>query len=280
MARKDIRTSQEAVTCDVCGRTLLRGERCDVYLAASASRQVCDLCRGRAAQVGWIRADADHVSARPRQRPQRRGVISRLRPWRERASLPTLDASEHDAGYLVDGLHVGADGFVTEPPARLEAPDRAPAPARAGRGPLARVARGSLARATSGGPLTREAAQERGERHVHAVPTNAEMKIARALELFNISEHPRAVAGISRSLGPALVCARPAEGEPSVVVIVVAWELSWYRYEVDLADAGNAVRLIEQGAELDELANDEREPNAAADELGRLVQLASVVPEG
>src|SRR3954463_9102099 len=38
-------------------------------------------------------------------------------------------------------------------------------------------------------------------RTVHAVPTNAELKMARAVEVFNGGEHPRTVAGIARSLG-------------------------------------------------------------------------------
>src|SRR6187551_1741316 len=38
-------------------------------------------------------------------------------------------------------------------------------------------------------------------RSVHAVPTNADLKVARAVELFNTSEHPRTVSGVARSLG-------------------------------------------------------------------------------
>ena len=40
---------------------------------------------------------------------------------------------------------------------------------------------------------------------------------------------------------------------PSQVDILVAWELSWYRYRVDLGDAGEAVVLLDKGEELDEL---------------------------
>ncbi|HMI70397.1 MAG TPA: hypothetical protein VK510_10420, partial [Solirubrobacteraceae bacterium] len=36
-------------------------------------------------------------------------------------------------------------------------------------------------------------------RSVHAIPTNAEMKMARALDLFNASAHPRTVASSSPS---------------------------------------------------------------------------------
>ena len=48
------------------------------------------------------------------------------------------------------------------------------------------------------------------------------------------------------------------------------WELSWYRYEVDLSDEGSGVRREGQGAELSELAPEEQVVNAAADERGAL----------
>ena len=110
----------------------------------------------------------------------------------------------------------------------------------------------------------------REPRHVHAVPTNADLKVARALELFNASDHPRKIGAVARSLGHPIVSVRPSVTEGSVVSIVVAWELSWYRYEVDLADEAAGVRAIGQGTHLDELDEEDRVPNAAADERGEL----------
>ena len=47
MARtRDIKTNQQDVSCDVCGRTLLRGERAEAFLAGGERRQVCELCTG------------------------------------------------------------------------------------------------------------------------------------------------------------------------------------------------------------------------------------------
>src|SRR5688572_14890732 len=69
----------------------------------------------------------------------------------------------------------------------------------------------------------------REPRHVHAVPTSEELKSTRALEVFNASEHPRTVAGVARSLGPPAVSVLPTDGHASVVRIVAAWELCWYR---------------------------------------------------
>jgi hypothetical protein len=110
----------------------------------------------------------------------------------------------------------------------------------------------------------------REPRSVHAIPTNADLKMARALDLFNTSQHPRTVAGVARSLGAPIVAVRPSPTEGSVVTIAVAWELSWYRFEVDLADEAAGVRLADQGTELVELEPGESAPNAAADDGGEL----------
>jgi hypothetical protein len=116
----------------------------------------------------------------------------------------------------------------------------------------------------------RAPAPPREPRSVHAIPTNADLKMARALDLFNGSRHPRTVAGVARSLGPPIVAVRPSPTEGSVVTIVVGWELSWYRYEIDLGDEAAGVRLVNQGTELSELEPADQMPNAAADEQGEL----------
>lgn len=121
------------------------------------------------------------------------------------------------------------------------------------------------------GPAPDPFATDREPRQVHAVPTSAELKVSRAVELFNGSEHPRTVAGVARSLGAPGVAVRAELHEPSVVSIAVFWELCWYRYEVDLAQDGqHGVRLAEQGLELSELSDDDQAPNATADERGFL----------
>lgn len=112
--------------------------------------------------------------------------------------------------------------------------------------------------------------RSRETRHVRAIPTSAEHRIAFAIEAFNNSEHPRTIAGVGRSLGLPSVSVRPVSGRPSVIHLVVAWELYWYRYEFDLADEDGGVRLEAEGQELDELSPPEREANAACDEHGRL----------
>jgi hypothetical protein len=232
MARtRDIRTNQQDVSCDVCGRTLLRGERAEPFLAGGARRQVCELCTGRAQHEGWIReSGADELTLRSGRNEGRTRLVDRLRARREKARAV---ADAQAAQELAEaGVH-----FDT-PPARAPEP-AAPEPPR-------------------------------NPRHVRAVPTNADLKMERALDVFNASDHVRTVGGVARSLGPPAVSVRPLADRPSVVAITVMWELSWYRFEVDLSDEGSGVRREGQGAELGELSEEEQRVNAAADERGGL----------
>jgi hypothetical protein len=232
MARtRDIRTNQQDLSCDVCGRTLLRGERAEPFLAGGVRRQVCELCTGRAQHEGWIReSGADELELRSARHEGRTRLVDRIRARRERArSVADAQAAQELAEA---GVH-----FDT-PPARP--PESAP-------------------------PEPRE------PRHVRAVPTNAELKMERALEVFNVSEHVRTVGGVARTLGAPAVCVRPLADRPSVVSIAVMWELSWYRYEIDLSEEAHGVRRAAQGDELSELAPEDQVVNAAADERGALV---------
>ena len=238
MKTTDIRTNQTEVACDICGRTLLRGEHAETFLTAGQRREVCDLCTARAVHEGWIReSGADDLELRhPRGDGRGRSFIDRFRARRERAREVNDE--------------IEAQTVAPEPP-----------PAAA--------------------PRRREREREREEdtgaheaprrpRHVRAVPTNADLKMERALEVFNDSDHTRTVGGVARSLGAPAVSVRPLPERPSVVAIAVMWELSWYRYEVDLSDEAGGVRRDAQGDELSELSDEERVVNAAADERGGL----------
>ena len=50
---------------------------------------------------------------------------------------------------------------------------------------------------------------------------------------------------MARSLGAPAVCVRPRTDRPAVVAISVMWELSWYRFEVDLSDEGKARGVVD-----------------------------------
>jgi hypothetical protein len=224
---RDIRTNQVDLACDICGRTLLRGEHAETFLAGGSRRQVCDLCTGRAQQEGWIReSGGDELELRHTARDGRgRSFLDRLRARRERARE------------VQDEMAATADGPHEEHEA---------APAR------------------------RVPEAPRRPRHVRAVPTNADLKMQRALEIFNSSDHTRTVGGVARSLGAPAVSVRPRTDRPSVVTITVMWELSWYRFEIDLSDEAGGVRRDAQGDELAELSEEEQAINAAADERGAL----------
>jgi hypothetical protein len=107
------------------------------------------------------------------------------------------------------------------------------------------------------------------ERRIHAIPTGEAQRAQRAVELFNRSEHPRTIAGVGRSLGAPFVYVDAVQ-TGTAVGIVVAWELCWYRYVVDLEDDVHGVRLLEQGDELAELGDTLGHANAAAGERGEL----------
>ncbi|MDX6658052.1 MAG: hypothetical protein QOH62_2845 [Solirubrobacteraceae bacterium] len=238
MTRKAITTSHAAVSCDVCGRTLLRGEHADVFLHGGARRMVCELCTPRAAHEGWIREGLDDARVRDRDDRRPRSLLGRLRS--RLVDPEPVAASENGQESELEPV------YEAEPvPEPVPEPVAEPAPQT-------------------------EALPDMGPRTVHAIPTNADLKVARAVELFNSSSHTRTVMGVSRSLGAPVVAVRPSATEGSVVTIVVAWELSWYRYEVDLGNEEAGVRVTEQGSELSELDTSDQTANAAADETGRL----------
>jgi hypothetical protein len=258
MERKSITTSRETVPCDVCGRTLLRGEHADPFIANGSRRMVCELCTARAANEGWIREGADNALGVRRNGPRGgRSLLERLIPRREAGArtVPVVPARRAPSTNV----------------ARIEAGSRARGAAAA---EADEAAEAEQLASLEPAPAAADPHQPREPRHVHAVPTNADLKMARALDVFNLSAHPRRISGVARSLGVPYVSVLPSETEGAIVSIVVAWELCWYRYEVDLADEAAGVRVTAQGAELSELTPAEQVPNAAADERGRLVLAA------
>lgn len=189
----------EAVSCAVCGRTLLVGEDTTRFSPDGVEYlDVCPLCRGHAMEAGWYR-EGD-------------------------TSLPVLAAAPRR-------------GFF----ARLFGAPQAPPPS---------VAQPILNRLTP-----------------------AEQAIVEAVALFNGSPHRRTIEGLMRSLGtPRAAVATAESGDTG---IVVAWDISWYRYTVT-PDASDPVQMVERGFDAAELGG-EQDWNADVDSAGRLVP--RVAPE-
>jgi hypothetical protein len=256
MSTRTIVTSQPDVACDVCTRRLLRGEQPDVFVVAGERRLVCELCAPRAAHEGWTRETEAQPIGLPPLRPRRgRGLFDRLLGVARPVTANGGDGEAAPEGH--DVLDAYAD---------------TQAPLATGNGPRARpprrARRVAVSRRDGWEGDQRGVEQAEAQAAVAAEPPSS--YVDHALIVFNASEFPRRVAGVARSLGPPAVTVRSAEHLDSVVSIVVAWELCWYRYEVDLSEPGAQAQAIGQGTELGELAREDRLANAAASESGTL----------
>ena len=223
---------------------------------------MCDLCAPRAVHEGWLRETDRQSVSLPPLRPRRgRSFLDRLPvPFRVRqAATPAPPAGEAaeagDAQDVIDPRErAPASSGEPEPYDFLDdgvAGNRGEAPPRAG----------------SEHPVSQTSPAGEGLRVEDREPPS---ELDLAIEAFNASEYPRRVAGVARSLGAPEVNVRSAEHAVSVVRILVAWELCWSRYEVDLDEPEPGARAAGQGSELGELTREERLVNAVADDSGTL----------
>lgn len=258
MTTRQIKTIHDHDVCDVCGRTLLRGESLEGFVDGPHRHSVCELCKPHALHEGWVREGTipDFRDGDPRQ-ARRRSLLGRFRgrgvpATAERGSgYGGLDDEEPIVPQTLDDELSMGDWPETErgPIVREPAAIPEPAPAR---------------------PARERRERPREPRQVHAVPTGDRQKIAAAVNSFNRTEYTRTLASVSRSLGEPSINITPDAERPGLVRIVATWELCWYRYEVELGNGSGGVRLDSQGYELDELSPDELEQNAFVDESGRL----------
>lgn len=246
--------SEEPVTdpsCAVCGRRLLHGERPTTFVTGAGSEVVvCELCKARAEAAGWLRpGEADALGSggavRERRRPRSQmlgGLLSRL-------PAP------------------GTPRNGREEPAVEEEEDAA-APRSRRRSPRATAASGGEAAGPVGEAPPAASAPSEG---AGAEPG---VSLPQALAAFNGSDHRRTVAGLSRTLGPPRgsgLAVRASSGHPGVR-LTVAWELTWYQWEIGPSARGVEVRESGKGETIDQLRAADRSWNVMVASDGTLQQ--------
>ncbi len=255
MRTKEIRPRLDPESCAICGRRLLQGEMQTRFVAPDGSRHVvCELCVPRADRARWVRERDGEQPLGPPPPPTRRpGLMRRVVDWFAGVEQPVDDTLEvPGSAERAASESIGLKGEV----------ERARRRSRLPKVDDGRVEHGE-------GREQASATHVQQPRTVTAVPTDEEAKLQRGLELFNHSQFPRTIAGLTRSLGLPQVAVLHAGGNS--VEIFVAWGISWYSYRVDLGDATEPVELSGRGNDSAELNGVVGEWNVIADEGGVLV---------
>ena len=102
-----------------------------------------------------------------------------------------------------------------------------------------------------------------------------------AIAAFNASNHRRTVAGLTRTLGPPRasgLAIRTNGGAPGAR-LTVAWELTWYQWEVGPGTRGPEVRESGKGETIGQLRAADRTWNLLVDSDGTLEKRAATPPE-
>ncbi len=113
-----------------------------------------------------------------------------------------------------------------------------------------------------------------------APPLPAETGIPDALYAFNHSDHRRTVAGLSRTLGPPRATALEIKngGGLPAIRLTIAWELTWYQWEVGPSGRGHEVRESGKGETIDQLRDADRAWNLLVGTDGTLQQKVAPPP--
>jgi hypothetical protein len=261
--------------CDVCGRTILKGEQIHEYLTPQRERiRVCVLCRSRAESSGWIPVSMAHTLDEEQPRSRGRALREHFTRAASRARSAAQARREPEPEQARESpVEARPPEPEPEPQPAAEAPvpeaakepappkRRAPAMPRARRQPRARTAK------STAGEGDRPRRRSRAKKGPEAI-------MRRAIERFNSSEERRKVAGLMRSLGEPRAGVRP-DPRRQLALVTVAWELSWYQWEVGADGDGEGegdepVREVAKGAEVSELDEAARAWNAIVDEDGAL----------
>jgi hypothetical protein len=112
-------TLGDTIVCDICGRTLLRGEHSTTFLGGGGRRSVCELCNSRALHEGWVREGSlSEYDGGAAGAERRRSLLGRLRPRRDSngAPAPRPAPAPADSGWATSEL------ATTPTPARRQEP--------------------------------------------------------------------------------------------------------------------------------------------------------------
>jgi hypothetical protein len=268
----------------VCGRTFLVGEQVRSFVSVEGRHEVCELCAGTTAELGWLPADQEGAEEKLRTGTERKsGFFARIfaRPKDEAAEMapPAPDATpvaDHELDterYEVEAeWEVGDDKLRATPrgraadlpaPGGVSEPEEPPAPP-AGDDPAAEPAQPKALPDPAG----------RGMRPRRLQPDlSPTSRFERAITRFNAGEAGRTVAGLTRTLGAPSVSVGDSAGAADEVRVTVAWELTWYQWGVDLGDELRPVYELSRGYEVDEIDAAARQWNASAHD-GRIVMVA------
>ena len=114
----DVRRNDTVVSCAVCGRTLLLGERAEAYRQGHRRGNVCLLCVGEAQARGWLREGAPSPPPLPQPEPRAPGKLSRMfRRGGDVAPAPArpVDEVRSPADDLDTVAREGVDAFNHSP---------------------------------------------------------------------------------------------------------------------------------------------------------------------
>lgn len=270
--------------CAVCGRTFLVGEQVHSFVSIEGRHEVCELCAGTTAELGWLPAGQEGAEEALRAKQARKpGLLARIFGGRPKAEREEDYLTE--AGFAEDGeveempppapdatpvanheleterYDVEAEWADEEEPEADEKPqaepELPPPPVAAEPKPLP-------------DPAGRGMRPRRLQPDLDASPTT---RFERAISRFNTSEAGRTVSGLTRTLGAPSVSVGDSAGADDEVRVTVAWELTWYQWGVDLGDELRPVYELSKGYEVDEIDAAARQWNASAQD-GRIVMVA------
>lgn len=237
---------------------------------------VCELCRPRAEAAGWLKPEeaALIATSSPRERRRTRGqMLSGLL-----ARLPASRPDQAESGEPEEAAERPgrAEPEAEQPPRQRRRPPREP---RRQRQPRPRREEAE----PQGEPKpAEEAPAPRAERAPAAPPeepaaASPGTTLPEAVAAFNASDHRRTVRGLTRTLGlprASGLAIRTSAGHPGAR-LTVAWELTWYQWEVGPGPNGPEVRESGKGETIDQLRAADRTWNLLADADGTLEQKKS-----